>query len=90
MKKEYDVAVIGGGPAGMASALAADREGASVILLEKDKALGGRLNQCIHNGYGQSIFTKDLTGTEYANKLIELINNSCVEYLLNTEVTGFP
>ncbi|HHU43782.1 MAG: FAD-dependent oxidoreductase [Bacillota bacterium] len=87
MKKEYDVAVIGGGPAGMASALAADREGASVILLEKDKALGGRLNQCIHNGYGQSIFNKDLTGTEYANKLIELINNSCVEYLLNTEVT---
>ena len=64
----YDVLVIGGGPAGMAAALAADRKGAKVLLIERDVRLGGILNQCIHAGFGLHYFGEELTGPEYADR----------------------
>ena len=82
----YDVAVIGGGPSGMAAALAASKEGASVLLLETEPRLGGILNQCIHNGFGLHIFKEELTGPEYAHRFIRQIQDSPVEVLLNTLV----
>lgn len=66
MNKKFDVTVIGGGPGGMAAALAAAKEGVSVALLERDDKLGGILNQCIHNGFGLHYFGEELTGPEYA------------------------
>ena len=66
--ERFDVAVIGGGPAGMAAALAARAKGASVALLERDDRLGGILNQCIHNGFGLHYFGEELTGPEYAKR----------------------
>lgn len=75
---DVDVAVIGGGPAGMAAALAAKRVGASVLLLERDVRLGGILNQCIHNGFGLHYFKEELTGPEYAARFISEIEKSDV------------
>jgi NADPH-dependent 2,4-dienoyl-CoA reductase/sulfur reductase-like enzyme len=69
MDFNYDVAVIGAGPAGMAAALAAHERGARVILIERDKKLGGILQQCIHNGFGLHYFGQELTGPEYAEGL---------------------
>ena len=66
MQNKYDVIVIGGGPAGMAAALAASKQGAKVLILERDYRLGGILNQCIHNGFGLHYFKTELTGPEYA------------------------
>jgi len=66
--ERFDVAVIGGGPAGMAAALAARAKGASVAILERDDRLGGILNQCIHNGFGLHYFGEELTGPEYAKR----------------------
>ena len=66
--ERFDVAVIGGGPAGMAAALAAREKGATVALLERDDRLGGILNQCIHNGFGLHYFGEELTGPEYAKR----------------------
>ncbi|HPD01964.1 MAG TPA: FAD-dependent oxidoreductase [Clostridia bacterium] len=82
----YDVAVIGGGPAGMAAALAAQKKGASVVLLERDKRLGGILNQCIHNGFGLHYFGEELTGPEYAARFIEKIEKTDVKVLLEAMV----
>ena len=63
-----DIVIIGGGPAGLAAALAAKKEGAeSILILERDKELGGILNQCIHNGFGLHTFQEELTGPEYGN-----------------------
>ena len=60
-----DIVIIGGGPAGLAAALAAKKEGAeSILILERDKELGGILNQCIHNGFGLHTFQEELTGPE--------------------------
>jgi thioredoxin reductase len=68
----YDVAVIGGGPAGLAAALGARRAGAAdVLLIEREKRLGGILNQCIHDGFGLFLFNESVTGPEYAERLIE-------------------
>jgi len=66
--RHFDVAIIGGGPAGMAAALGAREEGATVAILERDVRLGGILNQCIHNGFGLHYFGEELTGPEYAKR----------------------
>ena len=83
-----DVIVIGGGPAGMEAAISASNEGANVVLIERSNALGGILNQCIHNGFGLHYFGEELTGPEYANRFRKLIEeNKNIEVLLNTFVT---
>jgi NADPH-dependent 2,4-dienoyl-CoA reductase/sulfur reductase-like enzyme len=69
------VAVVGGGPAGMAAALAASREGAGVLVIERDPCLGGILNQCIHDGFGLFRFGKLLSGPEYAELFAKRIEN---------------
>lgn len=69
-----DVLIIGGGPAGLAAAIAAAKEGAQVTIVERGK-LGGVLNQCIHNGFGLSVFNEELTGPEYADRFIDKIAN---------------
>ena len=82
-----ELVVIGGGPAGMAAALAAEEKGIKdILILERDKELGGILNQCIHNGFGLHTFKEELTGPEYANRYVEKIKASRVKYLLNTMV----
>lgn len=85
--KEFDIAIIGGGPAGMAAAIAAKKEGIdSIIILEKDDSLGGILNQCIHNGFGLHTFKEELTGPEYAERFFEEIEELNMEYKINTTV----
>ena len=84
--KACDVVVIGGGPAGMAAALAAEAAGAKVVLVERDNRLGGILNQCIHAGFGLHYFGEELTGPEYAHRFVEKIEASSVEVLLNSMV----
>ncbi|NLB22785.1 MAG: FAD-dependent oxidoreductase, partial [Clostridium sp.] len=82
----YDVIVIGGGPAGLAAALAAEKMGGSVLIIERDQELGGILNQCIHNGFGIHEFKEELTGPEYALRFIRQVEGSSVDVLLNTMV----
>ena len=82
-----DIVIIGGGPAGLAAALAAKKEGAeSILILERDKELGGILNQCIHNGFGLHTFQEELTGPEYAARFIRMVKEQRIEYRLNTMV----
>lgn len=66
MMEEFDLLVVGGGAAGMAVALAAAKEGSRVLLAEREKTLGGILNQCLHQGFGRSFYGDDLCGVEYA------------------------
>lgn len=73
MKRRVDVAIIGGGPAGLAAAHKASEEGARVLVLERDKAPGGILQQCIHNGFGLHYFKEELTGPEYAARFVEKV-----------------
>jgi NADPH-dependent 2,4-dienoyl-CoA reductase/sulfur reductase-like enzyme len=83
----YDVVVIGGGPAGLAAAKSAYDNGAKkVLILERDKELGGILQQCIHNGFGLHRFKEELTGPEYAQKYIDMVKNTDIEYKLDTMV----
>ena len=84
---KYDVAVLGGGPAGLAAALSAKKAGAEkVIILERDKHLGGILQQCIHNGFGLHYFGEELTGPEYAQRFIDKVEASDIEVRLETMV----
>ena len=82
-----DIVIIGGGPAGLAAALAAKKEGAeSILIRERGKELGGILNQCIHNGFGLHTFQEELTGPEYAARFIRMVKEQRIEYRLNTMV----
>ena len=84
---KVDVAVIGGGPAGLAAALSAKENGAkSVLIIERDVRLGGILSQCIHNGFGLHIFKEELTGPEYADRYTERVKNSDINVMLDTMV----
>lgn len=84
---DYQVAVIGGGPAGLAAALAAREAGAErVCILERDVRLGGILNQCIHNGFGLHTFSQELTGPEYAARYVEDVYASGIDVYLDTMV----
>ena len=82
-----DVVIIGGGPAGLAAAVSAKENGIDdILILERDKELGGILNQCIHNGFGLHTFKEELTGPEYAGRFIEKVKEQEVPYKLNTMV----
>lgn len=85
--KSYDIVIIGGGPAGLAAAVSAKENGIDrILILERDKELGGILNQCIHNGFGLHTFKEELTGPEYAGRFIEQVKALQIEYKLNTMV----
>lgn len=84
----FDVVVIGGGPAGMAAALAAHKAGAHVAIVEREQHLGGILRQCIHPGFGLSHFKQELTGPEYAQRFIDQVYATDIALFLNSMVIG--
>ena len=84
----FDVVVIGGGPAGMAAALAAQKAGARVAIVEREQHLGGILRQCIHPGFGLSHFKQELTGPEYAQRFIDQVHATDIALFLNSMVIG--
>ena len=86
--KAFDVVVIGGGPAGMAAALAAHKAGAHVAIVEREQHLGGILRQCIHPGFGLSHFKQELTGPEYAQRFIDQVRATDIALFLGSMVIG--
>ena len=85
--KNYDLVIVGGGPAGLAAAASAKDNGIdSILIIERDKELGGILNQCIHNGFGLHTFKEELTGPEYASRFIDMVVERGIEYKLHTMV----
>ncbi len=85
--KAYDLVIVGGGPAGLAAAVSARDNGIeSILIIERDKELGGILNQCIHNGFGLHTFKEELTGPEYASRFADQVRERNIEYKLNTMV----
>lgn len=84
----FDVVVIGGGPAGMAAALAAHKAGARAAIVEREQHLGGILRQCIHPGFGLSHFKQELTGPEYAQRFIDQVHATDIALFLNSMVIG--
>ena len=87
MPTDYELIVIGGGPAGLAAAYSAWQHGLRrIVIIERDIELGGILNQCIHNGFGLQYFSEELTGPEYASRYIKLLKNTQIETRLDTMV----
>lgn len=84
----FDVVAIGGGPAGMAAALAAHKAGARVAIVEREQHLGGILRQCIHPGFGLSHFKQELTGPEYAQRFIDQVHATDIALFLDSMVIG--
>lgn len=83
---KIDLAIIGGGAAGLAAALSAHDEKINILVIEREKSLGGILNQCIHNGFGLQVFKEELTGPEYAARFTEAFFEKKIDFLLATTV----